>query len=328
MLYFGIDMENIVLFKFDYINHLLKDSKKVLIGTSGGSDSMALTHQIHQYRNNLSCEFKVLHVNHHINTESNTWAKLVEDYCKSIDMPCEVVEVDITQWGNNLEQAARRSRYDAFSKQNIDTIMLAHHENDQIETFFLKLFRGAGPKGLRCMSETSPCWFDLSKVVIRPLLNCSKTQLEEYVIKHNIPFITDPSNVDNTYNRNWIRNCLMPTIQERDEIADINILKVVRIQNEAYELMNDLATLDLESVSMVNGDLNWSRLKTFSSRRIKNLIMFICTQYNLVDVSIHNVETFSKGLLVADEDSRNELRLRNFRMYKIGKRIVIDSNFG
>ena len=178
------------------------------------------------------------------------------------------------------------------------------------------------------MTEISPCWFDMTKQVIRPLLEYNKTQLEEYVSKHHVPFVIDPSNADNAYNRNWIRNCLMPTIQGRDEIADINILKVVRIQGEAYELMNDLAELDLKAVSMVNGDLNWSKLRTLGSRRIKNLIMYICTQYNLVDVSIHNVETFSRGLLVADEDSKNELRLRNFRMYKDGKRIVIDSNFG
>jgi len=315
--------------KIPKFESLLADSKRVLIGVSGGADSMALLHMIESTRKvkKLSCEFKVLHVNHHINSESNTWAQVVVDYCNSIEMTCEVVDVDITQWGNNLEQAARRSRYDAFSKQDCDTIILAHHQNDQIETFFLKLFRGAGPKGLRCMTETSPCWFDLSKKVIRPLLNCSKVELEDHVIKHNIPYVTDPSNADNAYNRNWIRNCLMPTIQERDEIADINILKVVRIQNEAYELMNDLAQLDLTSVTLPNGDLDWSKLKTFSSRRIKNLIMYICTPNNLVDVSIHNVETFSKGLLDADEDSRNELRLRNFRMFKIGKRIVIDSKF-
>jgi len=311
--------------KIPNFESLLTDGKKVLIGVSGGADSMALLHMINAERNKLSCEFKVLHVNHHISSESNTWAQVVIDYCNSIDMPCEVVNVDITKWGNNLEQAARRSRYDAFAKQPFKNVVLAHHSNDQIETFFLKLFRGAGPKGLRCMTETSPCWFDMSKKVIRPLLECNKSELEEYVNKHNIPFVTDPSNVDNSYNRNWIRNCLMPTIQARDEIADINILKVVRIQNEAYELMNDLAILDLESVSLSSGELDWSKLRTMSSRRIKNLIMFICTQYNLVDVSIHNVETFSRGLLVADEDSRNEFRLKNFRMYKIGKRIVIDS---
>lgn len=311
------------------VNRLVEtlQTEDSLIGVSGGVDSMCLLHQIHVNRQKFACNFKVLHVNHHINVESNTWANLVRDYCESIDMPCEVVDVDITQWGNNLEQAARRSRYDAFAKQPFKNVVLAHHSNDQIETFFLKLFRGAGPKGLRCMTETSPCWFEMSKIVVRPLLECSKIELEEYVIKHDIPYVTDPSNADNAYNRNWIRNCLMPTIQARDEIADINILKVVRIQNEAYELMNDLAQLDLTSVTLPNGDLDWSKLKTFSSRRIKNLIMFICTRYNLVDVSIHNVETFSRGLIAADEDSKNELRLRNFRMYKIGKRIVIDSQF-
>jgi len=306
------------------LGELLANSQRVLIGVSGGADSMALLHMIHQERDNLAKDFKVLHVDHQINPNSAAWAKLVEDYCASIDMPCEVVTVDVSMWGNNLEQAARKSRYDAFSKQDCDTIVLAHHADDQVETFFLKLFRGSGPKGLRCMSPNSPCWFDESKRVVRPLLDMSKSQLVEYVHDNNIPYVTDPSNVDISYDRNWIRQCLVPTIQERNEIADINIRKAAAIQEEAYGLMTDLARIDLDNVKMSNGDLDWKKLRLLSVPRVKNLVMFVCAENNIIDVSIHHVEAFARGLINADYDSKNELRLRDFHMYKRGRRVIID----
>lgn len=310
--------------KYPKFKNLLADSNRILIGVSGGADSMALLHMIAQERNKLNKYFKVLYVNHQINSESAAWANVVRDYCESIDMPYECVVVDISEWGNNQEQAARRSRYDAFAKQDCDTIVLAHHADDQVETFFLKLFRGAGPKGLRCMSMTSPCWFDMSKRVIRPLLEYTKPELVDYAKLHNVPYVVDPSNADISYDRNWIRNCLMPMIQERNEIADINIRKVAAIQDEAYSLMNDLARIDLGFVRLPSGELDWRKLKTLSLQRVKNLVMYICAERNLVDVSIHHVESFSRGLLAADDDSRNELRMREFHMYKRGKRIIID----
>lgn len=302
---------------------LLSNSDKILIGVSGGADSMALLHMISQERDNLRKDIKVLHVNHHIHRDSNAWAKLVRDYCDEISMPCEVVDVDVSKWGNNLEQAARRSRYDAFSKQDYDTILLAHHADDQVETFFLKLFRGSGPKGLRCMSHSSPCWFNANKTVVRPLLDMTKAQLESYVIDHGVPYAVDPSNSDISYDRNWLRNVLVPMIRERNEIADVNIRKSVSIQNESYELMTDLARIDLSAVTLPNGDMDWRKIKLLSLPRLKNLIMFICAERSLMDVSIHHVESFARGLLAADEESRNEMRLREFHMFKRGKRVMI-----
>jgi tRNA(Ile)-lysidine synthase len=308
------------------INKLSKaiGSDESIIGVSGGADSMFLLSMIASNRDKFACNFKVLHVNHQINSESSKWATLVSDYCAKINMSCEVVNIDVSKWGNNTEQAARRGRYDAFSKQPAKNIILGHHADDQVETFFLKIFRGSGPKGLRCMSYDSPCWFDTSKKVIRPLLDMTKIQLEEYVIEHDIPFVVDPSNTDTSYDRNWIRNCLLPFILDRIAIADINIRKVAYIQDEAYSLMTDLAKIDFVNIKLSENELDWRKLKMLSLSRVKNLIMHICTEHNLVDVSIHHVEAFSKGLLAANEDSRNELRLSNFRMHKCGKKIIID----
>lgn len=303
---------------------LLRDSNRILIAVSGGADSMALLHMILRNRKKINKDFKVLHINHLLHPESNAWANMVQEYCAASDMPCEVEMVDVRAWGNNVEQAARKARYDAFSRQDCDTVLLAHHANDQLETFFLKLFRGSGVKGLRCMAVSSPAWFDRSVKMIRPLLNVSRHDIERYVEEHKVPFVTDPSNLDTRYDRNWIRNKLIPMIQRRNEIADITIMKSISIQAETYELMTDLAKIDLAECRISSNEMDWRKMKKMSLPRLKNLIMYVCTEHNLIDVSTNHIEQFANGLIEADEDSRNELRLRYFRMYKIGKRVIID----
>lgn len=312
------------IIELDHLRDLLVGSRKVLIGVSGGADSMALLHSIVRNRKKLSNDFKVLHVDHQINPESSAWGRIVEDYCQENGMPCEVIRVDLDAWGNNLEQAARKARYDAFAKQDCDAILLAHHANDQVETFFLKLFRGSGVKGLRCMSEVSSCWFDESKKVIRPLLSVSRDVIEGYVAAHGIPFVTDPSNVDLRYDRNWVRHGLIPMLKERNEIIDMNVLRSVSIQNETYGLLSDLAEMDLRTSMRSDGSIDWTKLKNLTLPRLKNVIMHICAKNNLIDVSTHHIEQFAKGLISADVESRNELRLKEFSIQKVGKSLIVN----
>jgi len=300
----------------------LQGKGRLLIGVSGGADSMALLHIILQNRGKLSNEIKVLHVNHQINRESKTWAQLVHDYCTSNQIPVQVVNVDVSVWDNNEEKAARLARYDAFSKQEFDTLLLAHHANDQIETFFLKLFRGSGVKGLRCMAMQSPCWFDQTKLVMRPLLKVKRQQIEEYVEQYQVPYVTDPSNVDRRFDRNWIRHDLVPLIEQRNSKAYDNILHSVEIQTETYELIFELAEIDRQACSTSDGNLDWLKVKSLGLVRIKNLIMHLCAA-NLVDASTRHIEDFAKGLIETDMDGRNEMRLRGFSIRKVGKTLII-----
>jgi tRNA(Ile)-lysidine synthase len=174
------------------------------------------------------------------------------------------------------------------------------------------------------MIPVSPCWFDETKTVVRPLLEFSKFDLENYVEKYNLPHAVDPSNADTSYDRNWIRQELMPFIQARNEIVDINVRKVAAIQNETFNLLNELARIDFKATALSNDTLDWKKVKELSISRIKNLVMYICSENNVIDLSIHHVESFAKGLSLADPDSKNELRMRNFHISKVGKRIIIN----
>ncbi len=315
--------QNLVDYK--QLSAMLADSKKIIIGVSGGADSMALLHQILQYRKILNKDFKVLHVDHQLNKASSSWAKTVSDYCDTAGIECEVVKVDVSKHGNNLEQAARRARYAAFTAQGYDTILLAHHANDQIETFFLKLLRAGGSRGLSGMQVVSNCWFDPTKKVVRPFLSITRHDIEQYVSDNNIPYVTDPSNNDTAYDRNWIRHKLFPMIMDRNPIADINILKTMMIQFETSELITDLAEIDLERCTLDDGALDWFKLKDLKPYRLKNLFMHICNKMGSVDIKTKQIEMFVSGLRTATLDSKNEMSLSGVRVYKLGKRVFVET---
>lgn len=315
------------LLNADEVKTLLKDSDHCLIGVSGGLDSMTLLTWIAQNKNRFRLLFTVMYVNHGIHQDSNKWSDTVQSYCKELDMPFVSCSVSLEGLGNNIEYAARRARYKAFCDYpGVDTIMIAHHINDQCENFMLKLFRGSGVKGLASMPKTGPCWYDENIALVRPMLSITRIQIEEWAEENQVKNIVDPSNQDNKYDRNYIRNVIWPVIQERFDIADINTVRSISHLSEAWELVTELADIDIEHVSREPNVLDWEKIQKLSYVRIKNLILRILGKENIYSFSVNHVEQFSQGLIDATMDSRNELSLKGFLIRKIGKKIHITLN--
>jgi len=135
--------------------------------------------------------------------------------------------------------------------------------------------------------------------------------------------VEDPSNADSSYDRNWIRNDLMPDIKRRNPLALDNICKTASIVGESLELMRDLASIDLANVARADGSLDWPRLCKLSHTRLKNLLIHVLEQNNVSSYSTDHIEDFSRGLLNANSDSRNEMRIGAFKLQKLGHRVII-----
>lgn len=292
-----------------------------IIGVSGGVDSMALLDIIVNERNNLP-KFRAVHVNHNINQESLKWSSFVEQKCKEYNVDYSINNVHIPNKGN-LEYSARKARYAVFSKQSECFVILAHHRNDQLETFFLKLFRGAGAKGLKGMTYDSKSWANPNQRLVRPLIGISREEIEQYAEENSLDWIEDPSNTDTRYDRNWIRAKLLPLIMDRFPISDINIIRSMRFMDENYILVRDLAKIDLNSVK-VDGLIDWHRLIKLSDIRIKNLLLYILEEENIGTYSTAQIEQWTKSIKKSDVNSRIELRFDNLRIYKKGYKIYIE----
>ena len=213
-----------------------------LIALSGGLDStvlLSLFAKLRQKQPHLPpLSIRAIHIHHGLSQNADCWAKHCQDLCDQLQIPLiiERVQVDKT---NGIEAGAREARYQAIKKhlQTQEMLVTAHHLNDQTETFFLALKRGSGLQGLGAMQQQSVLF---GMPILRPLLGFTRTQLENYAQKEKLNWITDESNEDNRYDRNFLRNEILPKLRERWAYFDLAVQRSAQHCFEQQQLINDL----------------------------------------------------------------------------------------
>lgn len=189
--------------------NLFSAEAKLLLGVSGGSDSIALLYLFSLLRSEIDITLLAVHINHQLRgEESDADAVLVRDICQKLGVPLIVRKINLT---DKSENQARQKRFEAFQQvldaYQFDYIVTGHHSNDQTETMLLNLFRGAGLSGL---AGLRPC----SGKVLHPLLCFSKKELQDLLVEAQIPWREDSSNQELSYRRNWIRHKLLPLLEQ------------------------------------------------------------------------------------------------------------------
>lgn len=256
----------------DVLVPVLPAGSSILLGLSGGVDSVALLHLLHQISPQHSWRLSALHVHHGISLKADTWAAFCTELCAQLGIPLRVERVDITPLRHlGIEAAARELRHAALAAQPVDYIALAHHQDDQAETMLLQLLRGAGVKGAAAMPlikrrATAP-------PLLRPLLDVSHAALVDYARQHHLQWVEDESNTDDTYPRNFLRQRVMPLLAQRFPACSKTLARSARHFAEASDLLDQLAQLDAQGA--LHGDgLEVARLKVISDVRGKNLLRF------------------------------------------------------
>lgn len=191
----------------------LAAAPKLWLGFSGGLDSSVLLHLL-AHNPLLKPKLAAIHVHHGLSANADAWLAHCREQCRQWQIPFVVEKVQLRQPYNSLEQAARAARYQAYARHVAEqqVLLLAHHNDDQIETFFMRLSRGSGLQGLAGMAAQRS-WLSQRKLV-RPLLDIPRSELERYAQQHQLSWVTDESNLDNHYERNWWRNELLPRIYQ------------------------------------------------------------------------------------------------------------------
>ena len=210
--------------------------KKIYVGYSGGPDSTALLHLLHS--NNIS-NIEAIHINHNLSSNSAEWESHCRQMAKKLGIRCHVESVEIKIDGDGLESAARKARYKIFTKylQEGDQILLGHHSNDVAETFLLRLFRGTGVDGLESLNVKRVVG---NGYLVRPLINLTKEEIMMYLKENNISYIKDESNYEQEQDRNYIRNNIIPSIEQRWIKASSRISNTsdfIKIKNQSYEIL-------------------------------------------------------------------------------------------
>lgn len=212
----------------------------VLVALSGGPDSVALLHVLMA----LGCDCRAAHCNFHLRgEESDRDERFVRNLCARLEVPLEVQDFDVMTYmrlnGGSVEMACRELRYDWFEtqrqEQGCGLIAVAHHADDQVETFFLNLLRGTGVKGLIGMAR-------LNGSIWRPLLGLRRDTLLSFLENLNQDYVTDSTNAENEYRRNRLRNLVLPVIEQQFPHAHERILDTMDNVMQDYQLMRALVT--------------------------------------------------------------------------------------
>lgn len=214
----------------------------VCLGLSGGLDSTVLLHILADLRAGLDFRLSAAHVHHGLSPHADAWAEHCRSLCLELKVPLAVERVSVLPAGKGIEAAARAARYEAFARQTADFLVLAHHLDDQVETFFLRLLRGAGALGLGGMSEDT-AW--RGRRILRPLLGASRAAIQAFAASHDIAYVEDESNLDTTPTRNFLRHALSPVLAERFPGYRRTIARDMARLRESAGLLLEMAWEDL-----------------------------------------------------------------------------------
>ena len=231
-------------------NNLIKSGEKIVVAVSGGPDSMALLDVLNNINKNIDkkngkIEFQIVvaHVNHNLREEAKEEGKYVSNYCKERNIPFYIKSIDIMSIveknKKGIEETAREERYKFFNEvlenTNANKIAIAHNKNDNVETVIMNMLRGTSVNGLKGIEIRREKY-------IRPLMECSREEIEKYCNENEINPRIDKSNFENTYTRNKIRNILIPMIKEEFNPNILEgITRLSKLVKEQEEYINKQA---------------------------------------------------------------------------------------
>jgi len=222
--------------KDKYLENIqIQQHKTIAIALSGGSDSVVLLDILSKL--SQECNFKLIavHVNHGISANASYWSDFCTGLVDSYSVDIQVFNHTISKiGGKSLEDLARVARYASFTKSRIPVIATAHHQDDQVETILSQILRGNHPNQCYGMNQTTK---KNSYLLWRPLLDIPKVAITDYILAHNLQYITDESNSDNAYLRNMLRNNVLPVIKDFDNNVNTKILNFANQLREDYRLL-------------------------------------------------------------------------------------------
>ena len=264
---------------------LIENGDKIMLGVSGGPDSMCMLNILKDLQNTnlkkLNYEIIVAHVNHMIREEAIEDEKYVEDYCKKNNIEFYSKSIDIPKIVNTKkigeEEAGRIARYEFFDelleKTKANKIAIAHNKNDRVETVLMNELRGSGLSGLKGIEPRRGKY-------IRPLIEIEREEIEKYCEENKLEPRIDKTNFENIHTRNKLRNCLIPYIKKEfnpNIIETINRLSEIvteqekyidEIVREKYEEMNIKERINNSSIK--KEEKNANKIDNIEKMSVKN----------------------------------------------------------
>lgn len=242
---------------------LINSGDTVIVGLSGGPDSVCLLHILNSLKKELNITLVAAHLNHGWRSEAYNDQLFCKDLCEALNITFESAhasELAITiNSKKSLEERGRLLRRFYFNtlkqKYNATSIALAHHKDDQIETFLIRLMRGSSIDGLGCMRAKKDGY-------IRPLLNNSKQEILEYLTDNKLHYCMDSTNESSLFLRNKLRK-VIPHLAACDQRFEKNTLKAIHNIQETHDALQKIVAESLAKITLIEDNNRVINLKIF-----------------------------------------------------------------
>ncbi|HRB33728.1 MAG TPA: tRNA lysidine(34) synthetase TilS [Nitrosomonas sp.] len=293
----------------------IKQGDHVCVALSGGIDSVALLDLLANFSKPMQFSLSTVHVNHGISGNATTWSQFCSKLALSYGIAIEVAYLHVQkERGVSLEASAREQRYRIFSNVMADYVVLAQHLDDQAETLLLQLLRGAGVKGLSAMPVVRQQRHVNQAKLLRPLLNVSRHQIEQYAQSKDLTWIIDESNDDTNYDRNFLRHDVLPILKKRYGSYAKTFTRASRHLSEASTLLDELAEIDRERC-LISGRLSLQCLRQLSISRAKNLLRHMLVHQGIPLPSTTKLENLTQQLLSMREDHQFRIEIDKYQIH-------------
>lgn len=301
-----------------HIEKKLRPYSHIMVAYSGGVDSTVLLHLLVQLRElkRPDLTLRAIYIHHGISKNADQWAAHCQMIGQQWQVPVTVSRVQLAQQGN-IEAQARDARYQAIlhAMQTNEILCTAQHLDDQSETFLLALKRGSGPTGLSAMAAQSR----LGQVpLIRPLLDISRAEIEQYAAAHQLVWIEDESNQDDHYDRNFLRLNILPLLNQRWPHFNQMVARSAELCAEQQALLDELLHAELQQAQDEQGALSIRAIAEYSSAKRNALLRSWFKNHHCVMPSRQQLDVLWQTVALAKEDAEPQLVLgqRQVRRYQ------------
>lgn len=283
MLFNKTELEQLSLF--------CQQQKTLFVGLSGGVDSVVLLDALYRLSqdssNDLNFKLAAIHVHHGLSQNADHWLNFCRQFCEQRNIEFYGKQVELTRHNRqSLEAVARVARYQAFDQLTLkdSVIITAQHLNDQAETVLLRLKRGSGPRGLSAMARLAqlPEQTQPDKLLWRPLLKVNKKTILAYAKQHQLTWVEDESNQDDDFDRNFIRNQVLPLIEARWPEFQSCVARSAELCQQEQSIINQVAEQDLAKLlqSQSQSQIDLLAFNELDSARQSNVLRHWLSQFN------------------------------------------------